>query len=348
MAYSNMAQLRMLASDQPRRDRLGRAGDRARRAPRRDRDPGPRAQQRRHAPSWSTRCRAGSPSSSAASRWRSRPASRSTSPARTPTWARGSRRGARRTRVGDRHLDAGIAYCAEHDLDLVGRLHDRLAGALRARPGPLGRRRRDRRGRARGARHPGRRRGSRRSTVLGRLRARRGDPDPWAPLDEALELARGTGEVQRLAPVAAARAEARWLAGETERDRGRDRRGARARAAPRPLGRRRAVRLAPARRRSSTPSRRRRRRRALPARARRRLREAAAERWAAMGCPYEAALALAPRRRRRRRSGAALAELQRLGARPAAAPRRARAARARRARRQPRARGPRRARTPPG
>ncbi len=47
--------------------------------------------------------------------------------------------------------------------------------------------------------------------VLGRLRARRGDPNPWDLLDEALELARRTEELQRLAPVAAARAEARWL-----------------------------------------------------------------------------------------------------------------------------------------
>ena len=29
--------------------------------------------------------------------------------------------------------------------------------------------------------------------VIGRLRARRGDPDPWTPLDEALDLARRTG-----------------------------------------------------------------------------------------------------------------------------------------------------------
>jgi DNA-binding CsgD family transcriptional regulator len=46
--------------------------------------------------------------------------------------------------------------------------------------------------------------------VIGRLRARRGDPDPWTPLDEALELARGSGTLEQ-APVAAARAEARWL-----------------------------------------------------------------------------------------------------------------------------------------
>jgi DNA-binding CsgD family transcriptional regulator len=49
--------------------------------------------------------------------------------------------------------------------------------------------------------------------VLGRLRARRGDPHPWELLDEALELARQSEELQRLAPVAAARAEAHWLDG---------------------------------------------------------------------------------------------------------------------------------------
>ena len=50
-------------------------------------------------------------------------------------------------------------------------------------------------------------------TALGRLRARRGDPDPWSPLDEALTLARHTGHLQRLWPVIAARAEAAWLEG---------------------------------------------------------------------------------------------------------------------------------------
>src|SRR6185437_5923793 len=35
--------------------------------------------------------------------------------------------------------------------------------------------------------------------------------------DEALELATATGELQRLAPVAAGRAEAQWLAGHTDR-----------------------------------------------------------------------------------------------------------------------------------
>jgi DNA-binding CsgD family transcriptional regulator/tetratricopeptide (TPR) repeat protein len=52
--------------------------------------------------------------------------------------------------------------------------------------------------------------------TLGRLRARRGDPDQWTPLDDALQLAERSGELQRLAPVAAARAEAAWLEGRDE------------------------------------------------------------------------------------------------------------------------------------
>ena len=54
------------------------------------------------------------------------------------------------------------------------------------------------------------------NTVLGIVRARRGD-DPTEPLDEALRLAQRTGELQRLGPVRAARAEAAWLAGDPER-----------------------------------------------------------------------------------------------------------------------------------
>src|SRR4029453_19137748 len=50
--------------------------------------------------------------------------------------------------------------------------------------------------------------------VLGLVRARRGDPGQWAPLEEAWALAEPTGELPRLAPVAAARAEAAWLEGD--------------------------------------------------------------------------------------------------------------------------------------
>ncbi len=49
--------------------------------------------------------------------------------------------------------------------------------------------------------------------VLGHIRLRRGDPGAEALLQEAGELARQTGEAQRLAPVAAALAEAAWLRG---------------------------------------------------------------------------------------------------------------------------------------
>ena len=55
--------------------------------------------------------------------------------------------------------------------------------------------------------------------ALGRVRVRRGDPEIWQALDEALELAAQTATLQRLAPVWAARAEAAWLAGDLERTR---------------------------------------------------------------------------------------------------------------------------------
>ncbi|HEY7985183.1 MAG TPA: AAA family ATPase [Ktedonobacterales bacterium] len=50
--------------------------------------------------------------------------------------------------------------------------------------------------------------------VLGLLRARRGDPDSARLLDEARDLALATREPQRIAPMAAARAEVAWLAGD--------------------------------------------------------------------------------------------------------------------------------------
>jgi predicted ATPase/DNA-binding CsgD family transcriptional regulator len=53
--------------------------------------------------------------------------------------------------------------------------------------------------------------------ALGRLRVRRGDPGAMTALDEALELASRTQTLQRLGPVRAARAEAAWLAGDRAR-----------------------------------------------------------------------------------------------------------------------------------
>jgi DNA-binding CsgD family transcriptional regulator/tetratricopeptide (TPR) repeat protein len=52
-------------------------------------------------------------------------------------------------------------------------------------------------------------------TVLALVRARRGDPDVVPLLDEAWALAEPTGEIDRLGPVAVARAEVAWLGGAT-------------------------------------------------------------------------------------------------------------------------------------
>jgi DNA-binding CsgD family transcriptional regulator len=52
--------------------------------------------------------------------------------------------------------------------------------------------------------------------ILALVRARRGDPGCWPLLDEALQLADGIGELQYLAPVAVARAEAAWLDGKPD------------------------------------------------------------------------------------------------------------------------------------
>ncbi|MGO8949446.1 MAG: ATP-binding protein [Ktedonobacterales bacterium] len=53
-------------------------------------------------------------------------------------------------------------------------------------------------------------------TVLGLLRVRRGDPDVETVLDEARDLALATGEMQWITPLAAVRAEWRWLQGDHE------------------------------------------------------------------------------------------------------------------------------------
>ncbi|HLJ04161.1 MAG TPA: AAA family ATPase [Solirubrobacteraceae bacterium] len=50
--------------------------------------------------------------------------------------------------------------------------------------------------------------------VLALVRARRGDPGYEPLLDQALDTARGAGDLQLLVPVAVARAEAAWLAGD--------------------------------------------------------------------------------------------------------------------------------------
>lgn len=55
-------------------------------------------------------------------------------------------------------------------------------------------------------------------TLMGRLRTRRGEGDPWALFDDALGRIM-PGDLQELSPLHAARAEAAWLAGDAERAR---------------------------------------------------------------------------------------------------------------------------------
>jgi DNA-binding CsgD family transcriptional regulator/tetratricopeptide (TPR) repeat protein len=152
--------------------------------------------------------------------------------------------------------------------------------------------------------------------VLGLVRARRGDPDPWGPLDEAAAIARASGELQSLVIVATARAETAWLEGRN--DLVGDETGAlveRARLGGDDwalrdlvLWRHRAGLEEPPAPGDPSP-------RPLELTGHP---ELAAERWTALGYPYEAALALAAcgdEASQRR----AVDELQQLGARAAAA-----------------------------
>jgi DNA-binding CsgD family transcriptional regulator len=114
-----------------------------------------------------------------------------------------------------RALDAGIAYSDERDLDSWAmymsawraRLRFELgdwAGAADDAERVVGRPRV-----AAVARIPA-------MTVLARLRLHRGDPGWRDLLDEARDLAAGTDELQRVGAVACARAEAAWLHGDAE------------------------------------------------------------------------------------------------------------------------------------
>ena len=216
--------------------------------------------------------------------------------------------------LAESYANAGIEYCSEHDLDgwrpfLIavrgeaelgqgrwGEAADSVALVLADRGlGPAS---------------------VSALVTLGRLRARRGDPGQWAALDEALELAERSGELLRLGPLAAARAEAAWLEGRPEGV-------AEATGAMFELAQERGAgwligELAYWRWRAGVEE-------EIPPGAaepyalqiagewRR-----AADLWAELGCPYEHALALADADDDETLLRA-LEELQRLGARPAAA-----------------------------
>jgi len=153
-------------------------------------------------------------------------------------------------------------------------------------------------------------------TVLALVRARRGDPEVWPPLDEALEMAAPTGELQRIGPVAAARAEAAWLEGRPEAVAAETDEAlelAIRRRAPWAIGdfacwRRRAGLDEEPRAPVAEPY--------AAELAGDRVR--AAELWTELGCPYDAALALADADDDELLQRA-LGELQLLGAQPAAA-----------------------------
>jgi DNA-binding CsgD family transcriptional regulator len=151
--------------------------------------------------------------------------------------------------------------------------------------------------------------------VLGLVRARRGDPGSASPLEEARALADMSEELQRIEAVAAARAEVAWLRGDAQGV-------AEATDVAFDLARRRRAgwvigELALWRRRGGISE-------EIPADVAEPYAlqlagdwERAAALWAAIGCPYEAALALADGDGDALRR--ALAELQELGAQPAAA-----------------------------
>lgn len=119
----------------------------------------------------------------------------------------------RRFDLADRFRDEAVAYVEDHDVDLYRRrlnadlaelalergrwdeAADRANAVLaESRTAPLIR--------------------AKALTVIGRLRARRGDGDPWAALDEALQLVGPAADVQDLFPTCAARTEASWLDGD--------------------------------------------------------------------------------------------------------------------------------------
>ncbi len=117
--------------------------------------------------------------------------------------------------VANASCDAGLRFCADRDLDLwrlellahrayaqleQGNWEEAVASAGQALEDP-------------------RSLGMPRAialVTLGLVRLRRGDPDAQGPFDEAQVLAESSGELHRLAPVAAARAEAAWLRGDCD------------------------------------------------------------------------------------------------------------------------------------
>ena len=153
--------------------------------------------------------------------------------------------------------------------------------------------------------------------VIGRLRARRGDPEVWPALDEALALAKVGELLAASEPVAVARAEAAWLTGDAERV---ERETAAAFALARRCRSRWVVaEIAAWRRRGGLDDQLSDRETAGPyALEVAGAWQAAARQWRELGCPYQAALALAERGEPDPMREA-VEQLQQLGARATAA-----------------------------
>jgi ATP/maltotriose-dependent transcriptional regulator MalT len=121
----------------------------------------------------------------------------------------------RRYATADRWLQAGVDWCAEHDLDIHGDYclawaarvaleQGRWAEAVDKAEQVV----------ARDSEHAPTRIVA--LTALGRLRVRRGEVDGSEMLAEAWRIAATTGDLQRLWPAAAGRAEAAWLTGSVQ------------------------------------------------------------------------------------------------------------------------------------
>jgi DNA-binding CsgD family transcriptional regulator len=117
--------------------------------------------------------------------------------------------------LAERLLQDGLAYCAEHDIYSCGTYMRGWLARARFEQGNWddaaseATRVLDHYRLPAAAKIPA-------LVVLGWVRVRRGDPGSIPLLDEARTLALASGELQRIAPVAAARAEAAWLRGNQE------------------------------------------------------------------------------------------------------------------------------------
>ena len=208
----------------------------------------------------------------------------------------------RRYDLAARYVDSGLAYCSDHGLELyrfyllgfhalVELDQGRWDKAAEAAAAVLRIRRASIMPRITGL------------VVLGLVRARRGDPGHRDLLDEAWSLAEPTDELFRMGKTVAARAEVAWLAGDREAVAG-------ITEYPFRLAQEREDRSVLDAEVSDAAE-------PYAAELAGDWREAAKQ-WTQLGCPYEAALALA-HADEEKPLWQALTELQRLEARPAAA-----------------------------